>query len=253
MSTNTNNQTLIDRLFEAGSHFGFSRSRRHPTMKPFLFGSKQGTDIFDLEQSAALLEAAKEVLMKAGTDGKKVIFVGTKEETSVLVAKAATEAEAPQVTNRWIGGMLTNFSEIKKRINRLLTLIQEGESGELERKYTKKERVVISRETEKLNFNFGGIKMLEKTPDMMLVVDPRHDIIAVTEAREIGIPIIAIMSSDNDVSLVTHPVIVNDTLQSSVSLALGELTQAYIAGKAKYVPKTPASRSEGSRRERRPA
>ena len=246
MATDTDNQNLIERLFSAGSHFGFSKSRRHPTMKPFLFGNKQGTDIFDLEKSAGTIEAAKEALQTAGSEGKKVLYVGTKEEVAEIVKRFALEAETPYVTNRWIGGVLTNFSEIKKRIARLITLTEEGESGELERKYTKKERVVIGRELEKLTFNFGGIKVLEKTPDLMLVVDPRHDHIAVREARDLGLPIVAIMSSDNDASLVTHPVVVNDTLQASVTLALEELTGAYKAGLATYVPK-PATRNNRRR------
>lgn len=231
------NQSLIERLFSAGAHFGFSKSRRHPSVKPYIFGNKQGTDIFDLEKTAVLLEEAKAVLTAAGKEGKNVLFVGTKDEVSKLVFNAAEQAEMPYVVNRWIGGMITNFSEIKKRINRLLALTQEGESGELERKYTKKERVVIGRELDKLNHNFGGIKKLERPAQMMLVVDPRHDAIAVQEANDQNIPIIAIMSSDNDLSKVTYPVLVNDALQSSVGLALDELVAAYKAGKAEYVPK----------------
>jgi hypothetical protein len=146
-----------------------------------------------------------------------------------------------------------NFSEIKKRIDRMHRLAVEGESGELERKYTKKERVVIGREIEKLHFNFGGIKKLERIPSMMLVVDPRHDHIAVTEANDMKIPVVGIMSSDNNTRLVTYPVIVNDALQTSVSLVLAELLGAYTKGKATYVPK-PTARvtSEHRRPARRP-
>lgn len=241
------NQSLIERLFSAGAHFGFSKSRRHPTVKPYIFGNKQGTDIFDLEKTAALLEEAKAVLTAAGKEGKNVLFVGTKDEVSALVKATAEKAEMPYVTNRWIGGMITNFSEIKKRINRLLELTQEGETGELERKYTKKERVVIGREMDKLNFNFGGIKTLERPAQMMVVVDPRHDAIAVQEANDLNIPIVAVMSSDNDISKVTHPVLVNDALQSSVTLALTELVDAYLAGKAEYVPKQTRSNDRGPR------
>ncbi len=249
MSTETqSHQTLIERLFKAGAHFGFSKSRRHPSVKPYLFGNKQGTDIFDLEKTAAAIAEAKAALEAAGTAGKTLVVVSTKDETSALVKSAAMEAELPFVTNRWIGGMITNFSEIKKRIDRLHQLTVEGESGELERKYTKKERVVIGREIEKLNANFGGIKTLEKIPDMLLVVDPRHDHIAVAEAGEMNIPVVGIMSSDNNASLVTYPVIVNDALQSSVSLVLSELLAAYAAGKANYVPKPAAPRTSDRRR-----
>lgn len=249
MSTeNNNNQNLVERLFAAGAHFGFSKSRRHPSVKPYLFGNKQGTDIFDLTKTAALVDEAKAALEAAGKDGKTVLFVSTKDETSALTLAEAQRAEAPYVVHRWIGGALTNFSEIKKRIDRLQKLTVEGESGELERKYTKKERVVIGREIEKLNFNFGGIKTLDKTPAMLVVVDPRHDQIAATEARDLNIPVVGIMSSDNDTAKVTYPVVVNDALQSSVKVVLTELVDAYMAGKAAYVPKPVTNRSSERRR-----
>ncbi len=241
MSTeqNENETNLIQRLFQAGSHFGFSKSRRHPSVVPFIFGNKQGTDIFDLEQTAAAIAEAKETLAAAGENGKTVLFVGTKEEVSKLVTAAAEAVEMPYVTNRWIGGMLTNFSEIKKRIERLKTLTAEKESGELERKYIKKERVVIGREVDKLEFNFGGIKAMDRTPAMLVVVDPRHDDIAVTEANYLNIPVIAIMSSDCDAKKVKTAIMVNDALTSSVTLALAELSDAYAEGKKKYTPPPP--------------
>ncbi|MCA9362539.1 30S ribosomal protein S2 [Candidatus Kaiserbacteria bacterium] len=235
----TNNPTFIDKLFKAGSHFGFKKSRRHPTVKPYLYTTKDGNDIFDLEKVTTLLDAAKEVLKEAGLHGKTVLFVGTKDEATKLVKAVAEKTESPYVTNRWIGGMLTNWSEIKKRINRLEALTHEKESGELERKYTKKERVVLGREVDKLSFNFFGISKMPKLPDLMLVVDPRHDAIAVTEAREKNIPVVAIMSSDCDASKIQYPVVANDSLQSSVSLVLEELAAAYSEGKAAYVPKPP--------------
>ncbi len=236
MSTNTE-ESFIDRLFKAGSHFGFKKARRHPTVAKYLYTTKDGNDIFDLEKTNALLESAKEVIKEAGLHGKTVLFVATKDEASKIVTAAAEKTESPYVTNRWIGGMLTNFSEIKKRINRLEALMSEKESGELERKYTKKERVVIGREVDKLNFNFKGISTIKKMPDLMLVVDPRHDSIAVEEAKEKNIPVMAIMSSDCDASLIKYPVVANDSLQTSVTLVLEELVSAYAEGKAAYVPK----------------
>lgn len=250
MST-TQDESFVDRLFKAGSHFGFKKSRRHPTVAKFLYTTKDGNDIFDLEKTTALLETAKETLKEAGLHGKTVLFVGTKDEASRIVKSAAEKSESPFVTNRWIGGMLTNFSEIKKRINRLDTLMNEKESGELERKYTKKERVVIGREVDKLNFNFAGISKMQKHPDFMLVVDPRHDTIAIAEAKEKGIPVIAIMGSDCDASQVQVPVVANDSLQTSVSLILDELVSAYMEGKSAYVPKPVENRRTPVRR--RPA
>lgn len=233
---NQTDSKLIERLFSAGAHFGFTKSRRHPTVTPYLFGTKQGTDIFDLEKTCELLHKAKEVLHEAGKNGKTVLFVGTKKEMSDIVKRHAEEAEMPYVTNRWIGGTLTNFSEIKKRTARLAELVEQSESGELERKYTKKERVMIGREFDKLTFNFGGIRALEKIPQLLLVVDPRHNHIAVSEAHEMNIPVIGITSTDANLSVITHPVLVNDSLQASVDLVLGELTQALAEGKAAFEP-----------------
>jgi small subunit ribosomal protein S2 len=236
MSTTQDKKSLVERLFKAGAHFGFKKSRRHPTVAPYLFTTKDGSDIFDLEKTTELLTTAKEVLSEAGTRGKTVLFIATKDEVSVLVKEAAERAEMPYVTNRWIGGMMTNFPEIKKRINRLEALNHENTSGELERKYTKKERVVIGREMDKLNYNFAGIANMAKLPDLVLVVDPRHDHVAVTEAISARVPVMAIMSSDCDAAKVDYPVVANDSLQASVAVLLEELTEAFIEGKKAYVP-----------------
>lgn len=237
MATETHNKDIIERLFKAGAHFGFRKSRRHPTVRPYLFTTKDGTDIFDLEKTAASLAAAKEALTEAGKNGKVMVCVGTKDEASKIVNEIAVANGLPYVTNRWIGGMLTNFGEIKKRIARLLELTAEAESGELERKYTKKERVVLGREMDKLEFNFGGIKTLERTPEMLIIVDPRHDKTAVSEARELGIKTVGLMSSDSNVESVTYPIVVNDALSSSIALVFRELVDAYVAGRAEYTPK----------------
>jgi len=237
----TENKQLIERLFSAGAHFGFAKSRRHPTVVPYLFGTKQGTDIFDLEKTEELIAAAKQHVSEAAANGQTVLFVGTKDEVSVLVKDTATKLGMPYVTNRWIGGMLTNFTEIKKRITRLLDLTAQGESGELERKYTKKERVVIGREFEKLSFNFGGIKDMERPPSLMVVVDPRHDAIAVREACDLGIKVLGITSSDGDLANIDYPVLVNDALRGSVSLVLDELADAFEEGSAQQKPKEDAT------------
>lgn len=236
MSANTTNAALIDRLFKAGAHFGFKKSRRHPSVKPYLFGTKEGNDVFDLERSAELLQNAKEVMKKMGETGKVVVLVGTKEEVMNLVREKAEKASLPYVVNRWVGGMITNWTEIRKRLNRLSELVTMGETGELERKYTKKERVILGRERDKLVHNFGGIRTFERQPDLLVVVDPRHDKIAVAEAVEKNIPTIGIMSSDNNVKQVTYPIMVNDTLKASVSLALDELVAAYEEGKSAFKP-----------------
>lgn len=232
----TKGAALIEKLFKAGAHFGFTRSRRHPTVTPYIFGSKQGTDIIDLKKTAELVAVAENVIAETAKAGKTVLFVGTKEEVTHIVRDAATSIEMPFVVNRWIGGMLTNWSEIRKRISRLADLLAQGASGELERKYTKKERVIIGREIEKLTFNFAGIKDMERLPGLLVVVDPRHDAIAVREARDLGIPVIGIVSSDTNLKQVTYPIVANDALQSSIKTILAELTAAFAKGKAEFTP-----------------
>ncbi len=240
---NTTN-TLIDQLFKAGAHFGFSKSRRHPSVSSYLFGTKAGTDIFDLERTSKLIDDASAFLKTAGEEGKTVLFVSTKVEVSDLVRASADRANMPFVTNRWIGGILTNFSEIKKRLARLALLKDQGNTGELERKYTKKERLMLGREVEKLEFNFGGIARIERNPDIIVVVDPRHDIVAVTEAKYAKIPVVAIMCSDCDVAMVTKPVLANDSHRESVSTILTILTDAFMDGRTRFVPKTPVKAPE---------
>ncbi len=248
IQSTTGNKSLIERLFAAGAHFGFTKSRRHPTVEPYLFGNKQGTDIFDLEKTQALITAAAEVVKEAGRSGKTVLFVSTKEEVGQLVKSYAEKVGMPFVVNRWIGGTLTNFPEIKKRLQRLADLTAQGISGELERKYTKKERVVIGRELEKLMYNFDGIKAIDRIPSLLVVVDPRHNAIAVKEAQTMNIPVIGVTSSDANLREVTYPVVVNDSLQSSVSLVLGELTRALEEGKTEFVlvPKREETRARES-------
>lgn len=233
---NTTNN-LIERLFSAGSHFGFSKSRRHPSTSGYLFGTKQGTDIFDLERTSELLNEAAAYVRTLGEEGKTVLFVSTKQEVSDIVRAHADTVNMPYVTNRWIGGILTNFSEIKKRLARLALLKEQKASGELDRKYTKKERVVIGREVDKLEHNFGGIARIERTPDAMIVVDPRHDHVAVTEANDAKVPVIAIMGSDCDMALVTKPILANDSHRQSVSMIMSELSAAYQEGRTRFVPK----------------
>lgn len=228
-------------MFKAGAHFGFSKTRRHPSVSPFLYGSKQGFDIFDLEKTSVLLADACTFLEEAGAAGKRILVVGTKEEIVDLVSAESAKAELPHVINRWVGGTLTNFSEIKKRVEYSLSLEKDKASGELDRKFTKKERVMLAREMERLQNNFGGILAMEQMPHILLVIDPRHEAIAVEEARQSGIPVVAIMSSDCNVRAVTKPVVVNDAHRASVALALSELIGAYSRGRAGFVPKPPVA------------
>lgn len=220
----------IKTLFNVGAHIGYSRARRHASMKHFIFGTKGKTDIIDLSKSAAFAEEAHTFLKSLGASGKTVLFVGGKPEVRTALREAAGALSMPYVAGRWIGGTLTNFSEIKKRIRRLAELLQEREAGTLARKYTKKERVLIDREIAKLEENFGGLSGLENPPQALVVVDTRAESIAVKEANDLGIPVIGIMNSDCDISKVRYPIIGNDATRASVKFFLGGIVEAYREG-----------------------
>lgn len=213
-------------LMEAGVHFGYSRTRRHPTITPFLYGTKGGVDIIDLEKTAPMMESAVKFISELGAAGKNVLFVGVKPEARNVVIEVAQSLKQPYVTERWIGGILTNFPEIKRRINRLETLREDKASGALE-KYTKKEQLILAREMERLNKYFNGLTGLTKMPDAVVVVDSKKEHIAIKEARKMGVPIIALGNTDCSIRGISYPIIANDSSASSIRAVLGILKDAF--------------------------
>lgn len=222
--------TDIKALFDAGAHFGFARSRRHPSATPYLFGTKDRTDVFDLETTGKKLADAREFVSSVVASGKQVLFVAGKQEAVAIVKDAAERIGTPYVAGRWIGGTLTNFKNIRKRIERLQKLVAERESGELE-KYTKKERLLIDREIEGLLTRFGGLVHMSELPGALFVVDTRHESTAVDEANQLKIPVVGLASSDCDFSLVRYPIPANDTSVRSVSFVVREMADACQEGK----------------------
>lgn len=231
----------IKTLFQAGAHFGFPRARRHPSAAPFIFTTKDRTDIFDLEETEKRLESAANFVASVAQAGKQVLFVGGKHEALASVKDLAENIGAPYVAGRWIGGTLTNFKNIRKRIDRLQKLIDEREKGELE-KYTKKERLLIDREIEELLGRFGGLVSMNDLPGALFVVDSRHENTAVQEANQLGIPVVGLASSDCDFALVQHPIPANDTSIRSIRLFAEAIAEAYQAGKKVAVPKAQAAK-----------
>jgi len=217
--------TDIQTLFEAGAHFGYSRARRHPTAAPFLFGTKDRTDIFDLEETEKRLEKAREFAASVMQSGKQVLFVGGKHEAISVVKELAERIGVPYVAGRWIGGTLTNFKNIRKRLERLQKLSEERDTGALE-KYTKKERLLIDREIDKLLARFGGLVSMTDLPGALFVIDSRHEMTAVKEANQLGIPVIGLSSSDCDFAMVQYPIPANDTSVRSVRLVAESMAQA---------------------------
>ena len=227
--------TDIQTLFNAGAHFGYSRARRHPSASRYLFGTKDRTDIFDLEETQKRLETACEFVSASAGSGKQVLFVGGKNEVTEIIRAVAEKGGMPYVAGRWIGGTLTNFKNIRKRIDRLEKLMQERETGELE-KYTKKERLLIDREIDKLLSRFGGLVSMKDLPGALFIVDTRHEKTAVNEANQLGIPVIGLASSDCDFSLIQYPIPANDTSVQSVRLVCEKMVTACLSGKKVPTP-----------------
>lgn len=220
----------VKRLFDTGAHFAQVKSRRHPSMKPFLVGAKGRQEIIDLEKTSAQLEAAKRAMSTLAKEGKTVLFVGGKVEISAILKAAAQEVGAPYVATRWLGGTISNWVEIKKRIDRLAELIEKSATGVLAKQHTKLELVMLGREQKRLTERLDGITTLAKRPDALLVVDTKREKHAVKEANDARIPIIGIMSSDCDLSEAAYPIVANDASREAVRLILSELTSAFRAG-----------------------
>jgi len=220
-------------MFASGAHFGLGKSRRHPTLSSLIFGTKNGTDIFDLEKTQAFLEKAKAFAGSLAKEGKTILFVGGKKEASASIRIAAGLQNMPYVDGRWIGGTISNFTQIRKRIDRYEKLIADREKGELA-KYTKRERMLIDKEIASLEKMFLGIVSLKKIPDALFVIDPRHEKNAVKEAQDFNIPVIALCGSDCDISKITYPMVGNDGSKASIQFFVDEISKAYQAGK---VPK----------------
>ena len=220
----------METMFTAGAHFGLGRSRRHPSAKPYIFGTKNSTDIFDLEKTGAMLESAKAYVADLAKNGKTILFVGGKKEASAAVKAGAQSANLPYVEGRWIGGTITNFPQIRKRIERYEKLVSDKEKGELA-KYTKRERMLFDKEIADLEKMFFGIVSLKKAPDALFVIDPRRESIAVAEAAHGKIPVVALAGSDCDMRAIAYPIAGNDSSKGSIQFFVTEIVKAYQEGK----------------------
>ena len=217
-------------MFKAGAHFGFSKTRRHPSVSPYIFGVKNKVEIFDLEKTSELLEKAKAFAATLGKEGKTILFVGGKSEARNATKIGALSVNMPYVDGRWIGGTLTNFVQIRKRVEKLERLTSEREKGELA-KYTKKERLLIDREIANLERFFSGVVSMKELPKAIFIIDPKKEKTALKEAQEIGIPVIAIAGSDCNIKSIQYPIVGNDSSQTSIQFLTQEITKAYFNSK----------------------
>ena len=215
-------KNIIDELFSKGAHFGYSKTRRHPSAKKAIFGTKEGLDIIDLEKTADSIEEAKVKLKDITSKGGKIIFVGNKAEIRDLTPALAKSDKVFYVNNRWIGGTLTNFNEIQKRIKKLSLLIKDAEAGEFA-KFTKKEALKKEKEIIKLKKFYEGLLGMFDKPKAIVVVDAEEEAIAVEEAIKIGIPVISISNTDNNIEKIDFPILANDRSRSTIEFILKEL------------------------------
>lgn len=217
-------------MLKAGTHFGHRTNRWHPKMKQFIFTSKNGIYIIDLKKTQEQLQIALEFMAKLVSEGKSILFVGTKNQVSEPLKKMATEIGQPYIVGKWLGGYLTNFTVVKKSVKKYLDLIEKKETGKLE-KYTKKERLNFDREIKKLEMRVGGLTSLNKMPDALFVWDIKEEETAIREAQQKNIPIVAICDTNVNPDEVTYAIPANDDSTKTIKIILDAISTAILEAK----------------------
>jgi small subunit ribosomal protein S2 len=224
-------------LLEAGVHFGHQTRRWNPKMRPYIYGERNGIYIIDLEQTTRALDKACEYLRKISSEKKNIVFVGTKKQAADIIEEEARRCGAHFVNRRWLGGMLTNFETIRLRINRLKELEEMRDTGEFFRR-PKKEQAVLNRELDKLEKSLGGIKNMRGRPDVLFVVDQKRELIAVAEAKKIGITVVGIIDTNCDPDGIDYVIPGNDDSIRSIKLIMSKVADSILEGKhgSPYTP-----------------
>jgi small subunit ribosomal protein S2 len=221
---------LVKSLVDAGVHFGHRCSRWNPKMQPYIHGKRNMIHIIDVRETIKGLLRAKRLIQQTVASGKDVLFVGTKRQARHALEEEARRCGMHYVSERWLGGTLTNFRTIRARLNRLDELEKLWESGQIET-YSKKMKSTLSREREKIQTNLEGIRKMERLPGVMFIIDTRREHIAVKEARKLGIKTIALIDTDSDPDLIDLPIPGNDDAMRAVEIILKELADSVIEGK----------------------
>jgi len=216
-------------MLKSGVHFGHQNSKRHPKMGPYIFTSKSGFHIIDLEQTQTKLNEALEFVKTIVANGGTILFLGTKKQAQSIIIKYAKQCGMPYITLRWLGGTFTNFGEISRVLKRLRKLKKDKAEGKLD-KYTKKEKLDFDREIEKLDALVGGIEDLEKVPDAIFVVDVKKEKTAVTEAQKKNIPVVAMCDTNVNPDKVTYCIPANDDAVKSIELITSLIAEAVEEG-----------------------
>jgi small subunit ribosomal protein S2 len=233
----------IKDLLESGVHFGHQTRRWNPKMKKYIFGVRKNIYIIDLQKTLRYFRYTYNIIKDASAEGKTILFVGTKKQARASIQEWAEKSGMPYVNNRWLGGMLTNYSTIKQSIKKLDIIEHMEESGQINL-LTKKEALTLRRKKEKLLAYLGGIKEMKELPDMLFVVDAVREKIAVEEARALGIPVIAPLDTNCDPDLIDYPIPGNDDAIRSINLFCKEVAEAITEGRA-----TADAENEGSEEE----
>lgn len=227
--------TLVE-LLKAGVHFGHQSSRWHPKMEQYIFGTKNGIHVIDLEKTLVELEKAYIYTKNMVAQGKMILFVGTKRQARDIVKAAAEEAGMPFVVERWIGGLITNFEECKRRLKKFKQLREQVATGEIE-KYTKKEQTVLKKQLEKMEKYLNGLVLLEQVPDALYIADMRVEKTAVTEARKMNVPVVGVCDTNVDPSKATCVIPANDDAINSIKLIADVMVEAVKEGRAEWEKK----------------
>lgn len=242
--------SILDML-KAGVHFGHQSNKWHPKMAPFIFTQRNNIHIFDLEQTQAKLAEALEYLKNAASQNRTILFIGTKEQAKPIIKKYAEEAGIPFITERWLGGLLTNFDEIHqtlfKKYKKLKSLKETNEIT----KYTKKEQVHLMKELEKLDKYLGSIEKMDKRPDIVFIVDLKIEKTAFEEAQKTGIKIVAFCDSNTNPEKVDYPIPANDDATNSIEMLVKLATEAIKEGRANLTvtPTVKETTTEGKKKE----
>ena len=237
-------QPNLEQLLEAGVHFGHQTRRWNPKMRRFIFAERNGIHIIDLQKTLRQLELAQKLVREVVARGDQVLFVCTKRQLVPIVKAQAERCGAMFVTERWLGGLLTNFQTAKKQLRKLKDLESGIEGGADFANYTKKEQLMMTRQRDKLAKNLSGIKSMTRLPGLMYVIDSRKERIAVAEANKLGIPIVALVDTNADPDLITVPVASNDDAIRAVELMTAAIADAIIETRAEAPVHTEVDESE---------
>ncbi|MFH1129569.1 MAG: 30S ribosomal protein S2 [Patescibacteria group bacterium] len=230
--TNENKKTIVSEelakeMFSAGVHFGHKKGNHHPKMDPYIHGIKNNIQIINLEETMKGLEKALDFIEEIIKNSGKILFVGVRPQSQLILKETAERCKMPYVSLRWIGGLLTNFRTIRKRIDHFIGLEKKREEGEL-KKYTKKEQKAFDKEIDKLNKNFGGLKSLDKLPDAIFVLGVKDHLTAIREAKIKKIPVISLVDTDSNPALVDYIIPANDEAVSALQFMLNQVEKVII-------------------------